>query len=113
MTLRLAALEQAIHTPMLALVTMLHRNVVIVHGSDDAWADPDEATLLADALAAGGERPGGRPRRRVPATTSRRLATNASARLPRMLAGRMEPRELPPVLVAIERDGRWRARLRR
>ena len=103
-TLRLDALEQAIHTPMLALVTMLHRNVVIVHGSDDAWADPDEATLLADTLAAGGERPA------VDLVTGagHDLAEAGNERIGEiaaMLAGRIEARELPPVLVAIERMG--------
>ena len=35
--------EQAIHTPALALATMLHHHVVIAHGSRDAWAHPDES----------------------------------------------------------------------
>ena len=41
------AIEQAIHTPPLALATMLHRSVTLVHGAADAWADPDESVLLA------------------------------------------------------------------
>ena len=103
-TLRLAALEQAIHTPVLALATMLHRNVVIVHGTDDAWADPDEAGLLADTLAAGGERPpvdlvegAGHD---LAEASDERIGDIASA-----LAASIEARELPPVLVAIEQMG--------
>lgn len=104
-TLRLAAWEQAFRTPPLALVTMLHRNVVIAHGTEDAWADADESRLLVDALRDGGNDPllqlvpgadhdlaGG------PADT---VAAFADA-----LAARMEARELPPVLVAIEEMNR-------
>ncbi len=100
-SLELAALEQAIHTPLLALATMLHRNVLLVHGADDAWSHPDEAALLADTLAAGGERPvidivagAGHDLAEAP---DERIGDIAAA-----LAARIEPRELPPVLVAIE-----------
>jgi hypothetical protein len=103
-TLRLGALEQAIHTPVLALVTMLHRNVVIVHGSDDAWADPDEAALLTDTLEAGGERPAvdlvADAGHDLAEADDERIGEIASA-----LTGRIEARELPPVLVAIEQMG--------
>jgi alpha-beta hydrolase superfamily lysophospholipase len=100
-TLRLAGLEQAIHTPLLALVTMLHRNVLLVHGTADAWADPDESALLADVLGAGGDRPeldlvtgSGHD---LAEATDERIGEIAAA-----LTDRIESRELPPVLVAIE-----------
>lgn len=99
--LRLAALEQAIHTPALALVTMLHRNVVIGHGTADVWADPAESRLLAEALVAGGNEPvvmelDGAGHNLAEADDAR-IGAFAAA-----IAGQMEPRELPPVLVAIE-----------
>lgn len=100
-SLKLAGLEQAIHTPLLALATMLHRNVLLVHGADDAWSHPAEATLLADTLAAGVDRPtidivdgAGHD---LAEATDERIGDIAAA-----LAARIEPRELPPVLVAIE-----------
>jgi len=99
--LRLAALEQAIHTPVLALITMLHRNVVIAHGAVDAWADPDEAALLADTLADGGERPAVD----LVAGAGHDLSEAGDERIGEIataIAARMQPRELPPVLVAIE-----------
>lgn len=99
-SLRLDGWEQAIHTPALALATMLHRNVVIAHGMSDAWADPDESRLIAavvpDALrleVAGA----GHALEEAP---DQRIAEIAEA-----LAARMEPRELPPVLLAIEEMG--------
>ncbi len=54
--LALAGVEQAIHTPPLALATMLHRSVALVHGVDDTWADPDESVLLFEALTEAGNR---------------------------------------------------------
>lgn len=103
-TLRLAAWQQAFRTPPLALATMLHRAVVLVHGTDDAWADLDETRLLEEVLRAGGNDPltqlvdggdhdlaGGDPG-----------AVNAFADA---LAARMQPRDLPPVLLAIEEMG--------
>jgi hypothetical protein len=105
--LRLAGWEQAVHTPALALVTMLHRNVVIAHGGDDAWSDPDEARLLAAVLRDGGNDPAlleiagaGHDLTEADDAT---IADIAAA-----IVERLEPRELPPVLVAIEemqRDG--------
>lgn len=99
--LRLAALDQAIHTPAMALVTMLHRNVVIAHATADVWADPDESRLLAAALADGGSDPvvmfldgAGHD---LAEADDERIGELAEA-----IAGRIEPRELPPVLVAIE-----------
>lgn len=99
--LRLAALEQAIHTPALALATMLHRNVVIAHGTADVCADPVESRLLAAALTDGGSDPtifevDG---------AGHDLAEAGDAQIGELaaaVAGRMEARELPPVLVAIE-----------
>lgn len=103
-TLSLAAAEQAIHTPALALVTMLHRNVLIVHGGADAWADPDEADLLATTLSAAGIDPvvqvvdgAGHD---LAEADDERIGASAAA-----LIAMMEPRELPPVLVAIEQMG--------
>jgi alpha-beta hydrolase superfamily lysophospholipase len=102
--LDLAATEQAIHTPPLALASMLHRSVGLVHGADDAWADPDESALLQAALVEGGNQPG----RRVLAATGHDLAEASDeliARLAADLAARLLPTELPPVLVAIEEMG--------
>jgi hypothetical protein len=99
--LDLAALEQAIHTPALALITMLHRNVVLAHGSLDAWVDPGESRLLADVLAAAGSAPDVTPvggaGHDLDEADDDRIGLLAGS-----VVGRMEARELPPVLVAIE-----------
>ena len=100
----LAAWEQGFHTPGLALVTMLNRNVVLAHGTRDAWTDPDESRLLAATLSASGNDP------------VLQLADDAGHELSEgsddvigafagALVGRIVPRELPPVLVAIEQMG--------
>jgi pimeloyl-ACP methyl ester carboxylesterase len=102
--LSLAALEQAIYTPNLALATMLHRSVALVHGDADAWAAPDEADLLLTALRGAGNRP---ELRRVPGA-GHDLAEAPDpviAEVASHLAARMEPRELPPVLVSLEEMG--------
>lgn len=105
--LELGALEQAIHTPALALVTMLHRNVLIAYGERDAWVDPDESRLLADVLAASGQSPKLMPI----AGAGHDLGEATDDRIGAIVDGlveRMQARELPPVLVAIEqmaRDG--------
>ena len=99
--LRLAGWEQAIHTPPLALATMLHRSVTLVHGERDAWSSPEEGRLLTDALGAAGERPG---HELIPGA-GHDLAEADDARIGALaddLAARLEPRELPPVLLAIE-----------
>lgn len=102
--LELAGVEQAIHTPGLALATMLHRSVTLVHGADDGWSDPDESALLATALAEGGNR----PNRRVVAGIAHDLAGASDAIIGELaddLAVRLLPRDLPPVLVAMEGMG--------
>lgn len=103
-TLNLAAFEQGIHTPALALITMLHRNVVIVHGGADAWVDPDESRLLAATL----DEAGVDATRQELAGVGHDLAEASDAQIgafAEALVSRMEPRELPPVLVAIEQMG--------
>lgn len=102
--LELAGLEQAIHTPNIALVTMLHRSVTLVHGDRDAWAAPDESELLLHALREAGNDPAlrlipgaGHDLDEVDDPTIAELAAD--------LAGRLQPRALPPVLVALEEMG--------
>ena len=103
-TLDLAAWEQAIHMPPLALATMLHRPTVLLHGAEDAWADPDESELLAAALVEAGNEPhrtveaGGHDLAEAPDAVIGAFADE--------LLQRLEPRELPPVLLAIEEMGR-------
>jgi uncharacterized protein len=99
--LSLAGWEQAIHTPALALATMLHRHVVLAHGDRDAWAHADESRLLNAVLTEAGNRPvlqlvegAGHD---LAEADDDRLGAFADA-----LVSGMEPRELPPVLVAIE-----------
>lgn len=103
-SLNLAAFEQGIHTPGLALITMLHRSVVIVHGAADAWVSPDESSLLAATLDEAGV---GAVRQELPGVghdlaeaSPEQIGAFADA-----ITIRMEPRELPPVLVAIEQMG--------
>jgi len=104
-TLNLAGWEQGIHTPGLALATMLHRNVVIAHGTADAWVDPAESRLLAGVL---------RDAENDPVVVEvdaagHALAEAADERIDTIaeeLASRIVTRELPPVLVAIEQMGR-------
>ncbi|MGZ6299552.1 MAG: alpha/beta hydrolase family protein [Candidatus Limnocylindria bacterium] len=103
-TLALAPFEQAIHTPPLALATMLHRSVTLVHGASDSWSDPDESALLGAALGEGGNEP---TIRIVPgaghdlAEASDELISEVAADL----ADRLVPHDLPPVLLAIEEMG--------
>jgi alpha-beta hydrolase superfamily lysophospholipase len=102
--LDLAGIEQAIHTPALALASMLHRSVVLVHGADDQWADPDESALLGAVLAEAGNL----PTRRVVASAGHDLAEASDALIGDLaddLAARLLPRDLPPALVAIEEMG--------
>jgi hypothetical protein len=99
--LSLAGVDQAIHTPPLALATMLHRSISLVQGATDRWSHPDESGLLEDALRGAGNTP------------SRRLVPGAGHDLAEVpegvidevasdLAARLEPRDLPPALLAIE-----------
>ena len=102
--LSLAGWEQAFHTPPLALATMLHRNVVLAHGAADAWAAADESAILARVLADAGNE----PVLRVLDGAGHDLAEADDAEirdLAALLTSRMQPRELPPVLVAIEEMG--------
>lgn len=103
-TLALAPIEQAIHTPPLALATMLHRSVTLVHGGSDSWSDPAEMALLAAALSEAGNPPEVRP---LPGA-GHDLAEASDlviGELAADLASRLLPRELPPVLLAIEEMG--------
>jgi alpha-beta hydrolase superfamily lysophospholipase len=103
-TLDLAGWDQGFHTPSIALATMLHRNVVLLHGADDAWVDPDESRLLLAALAEAGNE----PMLTVPERAGHDLAEaddGVIGEFADALVVRMEPRELPPVLVAIEEMG--------
>jgi alpha-beta hydrolase superfamily lysophospholipase len=103
-TLALAPFEQAIHTPSLALATMLHRSVSLVHGAADAWSDPEESTLLAAALGGAGSE----PRTRLVPGAGHDLAEASDQLIGEIaadLAERLLPRDLPPVLLAIEEMG--------
>ena len=104
-TLELAAWDQGFHTPPIALATMLHRNVVMLHGGEDAWSDPAEGRLLVAALAEAGND----PLLTVVDGAGHDLAEaddEVIGAFADSLIARMEPRELPPVLVAIEEMGR-------
>lgn len=97
----LAAWRQAFDTPGMALATMLHRSIGLVHGERDAWVDPDESALLAGTLRAAGNEPA----MRIVASADHELATADDATIAGIageLAGRLVPRDLPPVLVALE-----------
>ncbi|HEX2767198.1 MAG TPA: alpha/beta hydrolase [Candidatus Limnocylindria bacterium] len=103
-TLDLAAWEQGIHTPPLALATMLHRPVVLLHGRADAWADAEESRLLAGTL----REAGNEPQLRLVDGAGHDLDEADDGRIGAFaddLVARMQPRELPPVLVAIEEMG--------
>lgn len=103
-TLALSPFEQAIHTPPIALATMLHRSVALVHGDQDAWTDPDESALLAGALALGGEAGAVR----IVSGAGHDLVEASDELIGALaddLAARLLPRELPPLLLAIERMG--------
>ena len=103
-TLALAPFEQAIHTPPLALATMLHRSVTLVHGGSDSWSDPEEMALLATALTKAGDP----PEARLLPGVGHDLAEASDAVIGEVagdLVSRVLPRELPPVLLAIEEMG--------
>ena len=99
--LNLAAWEQAFHTPPLALATMLHRNVVLAHGALDQWSHPDETGLLAQVLTDAAND----PVLQIIAGAGHELEEANDAAIGSFveaLAARMQPRTLPPVLMAIE-----------
>lgn len=102
--LELAAWEQAFHTPTLALATMLHRDVVLAHGTADAWAAAEESRILADVLADGGNQPELQPVEGAGHDLAE-ADDDAIGAFTDALVARMQPRELPPVLVAIEQMG--------
>jgi alpha-beta hydrolase superfamily lysophospholipase len=102
--LQLAGWEQAFHTPGLALATMLHRSVTLAQGERDTWAGMDEAELLADTLRVAGNQP------RTLAVQGaghdlHEAADGVIEEIARDLAERLVPRELPPVLVALQELG--------
>lgn len=100
-TLSLAWWEQAFRTPPLALATMLHRSVALVHGELDAWSDPSESRLLERVLREGGNQPS----LRVLPGAGHELAEAPDGVIDEIaadFASRLLPRELPPVLLAIE-----------
>ncbi len=104
LTVSLAGLEQAIHTPNLALATMLHRSTVLVHGARDAWVDPDEMALLAATLRAAGNAPVDR----LLEGAGHELAESGDRVIDALavdLVAHLEPRDLPPVLLALEEMG--------
>ena len=102
--LSLAWVEQSIRTPLRALATIVDRSTSLVHGAADAWSDPAESALLAEAL------------RTAASSVERRLLPGCGHDLEEAsdgvigeiaadLADRLQPRDLPPVLVAIEQMG--------
>ena len=102
--LNLAAWEQAFHTPPLALATMLHRDTVLAHGTSDAWSAPEESVLLAEVLTDAGND----PILQLIEGAGHDLEEGDDAAVGAFvdaLAARMRPRDLPPVLLAIEEMG--------
>jgi pimeloyl-ACP methyl ester carboxylesterase len=102
--LGLAGWEQGFHTPPLALATMLHRPTVLVHGTADAWADPAESRLLEATLREAGNDPVVRFVDGAGHDLSE-AEDDVIGAFADDLVSRMQPRELPPVLVAIEEMG--------
>ncbi len=96
--------EQAIHTPPLALATMFNRSLTLVHGSLDQWSDLDESALLANAFRSQDEPP---KVRLLPGAGHDLFETSEAVigELADDLAARLQPRDLPPVLMAIEEMG--------
>lgn len=99
--LDLAGWRQLFDTPPLALTTMLHRSIGLVHGADDAWSHPDESRLLAATLAASGSAPDVQV---IPGAGHdlAEAGDRVMAALATDLAARLLPRDLPPVLVALQ-----------
>jgi uncharacterized protein len=104
LTLSLLAWDQGFHTPAIALATMLHRSVTLVHGTADAWSHPDEGRLLEAALLGAGNR----PTLRLVEGAGHDLAEAPDAAIAETaedLAARLLPRPLPAVLLAIQDMG--------
>ena len=103
-TLNLAGWEEGFHTPAVALATMLHRSVSLVHGSADAWSHPDETELLRSVLEGTGNHVGlrtvdgaGHELEEAPDDLIADVAGD--------LAARLVSRPLPAVLLAIQEMG--------
>lgn len=99
--LNLAAWEQAFRTPPLALATMLHRPVVLAHGTGDVWADSDETRILATVLADAGNDPVVQLLDGVGHDLEEADDADIGA-FAAALVARLQQRDLPPVLLAIE-----------
>ena len=98
-TLGLAGWEQAMRIPTRALATLQRRSVTLVHGELDEWVHPDEAALLAAALAAKAA-----PRRILVPDAGHELVEAMPDLLGEVaadLAARLQPRRLPTVLLSI------------
>lgn len=101
--LTLAGWHQAFQTPTLALATMLDRSVTLVHGARDTMVDEDESRLLEGIVRSGGN---DARFRSIDAEHDLAEATDAEiGELADDVAARLLPRELPPVLIAIEQMG--------
>ena len=102
--LNLAGWEQAIHTPALAMATMLHRSVSLIHGEGDAWSHPDESRLLEAALRGAGNEP---MLRLVPGAGHdlAEASDDAIGSIAADLLDRLLPRDLPPVLLTLQELG--------
>jgi pimeloyl-ACP methyl ester carboxylesterase len=95
----LAGWEPGFQIPARALATLQQRSITLVHGDTDAWVDPEESILLADAL-----EPTAAPRRIVVRGAGHDLAEAPEALfrdLASDLAARLQPRRLPTVLLSI------------
>jgi pimeloyl-ACP methyl ester carboxylesterase len=80
---------------------MVHVSVSLVHGASDAWSSPDESRLLEAVLRSAGNEPA----LRILPGAGHDLAEVDDATIGEIaaeLASRLEPRELPPVLLALE-----------
>ncbi|MFN2484101.1 MAG: alpha/beta hydrolase family protein [Candidatus Limnocylindria bacterium] len=101
--LSLVGWHEAFHTPPLALATMLHRSVTLVHGESDSWVPVAEVRILERTLRDAGNEPS----LRVIPTADHDLREAADAVIDDLaadMAARLVPRALPPVLLAIDED---------
>lgn len=102
--LELEGYRQAFATAPRALVTMLQRSLTLVHGERDVWVDRAETEILL------AQRPHAAPAARellVPGAGHDLAEADDGVivEIARDLAARLEPRQLPPVLLAIEEMG--------